>query len=57
MTDEDLEGRFVTFSLERDVAAGEEFFIDYGLSYDRSMYGGKVESTTSISENDTTLDT
>ena len=57
VTDEDLEGRFVTFSLERDVAAGEEFFIDYGLSYDRSMYGGKVETTTSISENDTTLDT
>lgn len=56
VTNEDLEGRFVTFSLERDVAAGEEFFIDYGLSYDRSMYGGNVETTTSVSEDDT-LDT
>ena len=44
VTDEDLQGRFVTFSLEREVAPGEEFFIDYGLSYDRSMYG-KVGST------------
>ena len=39
VTNEDLNGRFVTFSLERNVAAGEELFIDYGLSYDRSMYG------------------
>ena len=40
VTDEDKEKRQVVFSLERDVYAGEEFFIDYGLSYDRSMYGG-----------------
>lgn len=39
VTDEDLNGRFITFSLERNVVAGEEFFIDYGLSYDRSLYG------------------
>lgn len=39
VTDEDLQNRSVLFTLERDVAAGEEFFIDYGLSYDRSMYG------------------
>jgi len=37
--DEDLKKRTVVFSVERDVAAGEELFIDYGLSYDRSMYG------------------
>ena len=40
VTDEDREKRQVVFSLERDVYAGEEIFIDYGLSYDRSMYGG-----------------
>lgn len=39
VTDEDLKKRTVIFSVERDVAAGEELFIDYGLSYDRSMYG------------------
>ena len=38
VTSEDLQKRSVTFALERHVAAGEEFFIDYGLSYDRSMY-------------------
>lgn len=38
VTDEDKEKRQVVFSLERDVYAGEEFYIDYGLSYDRSMY-------------------
>lgn len=43
VTDEDLNGRCVTFSLEKDVRIGEEFFIDYGLSYDRSMYGGGAE--------------
>lgn len=41
VTDENRERRTVTFELERDVVAGEEFFIDYGLSYDRTMYGGK----------------
>ena len=39
VTDEDRETRTVVFSLERDVYAGEELFIDYGLSYDRSRYG------------------
>ena len=39
VTDEDMNNRFVNFSLERDVYAGEEFYLDYGLSYDRSMYG------------------
>ena len=39
VTNEDLKARTVQFVLERDVAMGEEFFIDYGLSYDRSMYG------------------
>eukprot|EP00536_Pseudo-nitzschia_multiseries_P010345 jgi/Psemu1/289050/fgenesh1_pg.311_\ len=38
-TEEDLEGRIVTFKLERDVYAGEELHIDYGLTYDRSGYG------------------
>lgn len=44
VTEEDLNGRFVTFLLERDVFAGEELFIDYGLSYDRSMYGKSSET-------------
>lgn len=39
VTNEDRELRQVTFMLERDVYEGEEFFIDYGLSYDRSQYG------------------
>lgn len=39
VTNEDLQSRTVTFALERDVYAGEELFIDYGLSYDRSQYG------------------
>ena len=40
ITEEDRQARTVTFILERDVYEGEELFIDYGLSYDRSMYGG-----------------
>ncbi|CAB9526762.1 ATPase family, AAA [Seminavis robusta] len=44
VTDEDRELRQVVFSLERDVFAGEEFFIDYGLSYDRSQYGSADSS-------------
>lgn len=39
ITEEDLVTRKVTFIVERDVYEGEEFYIDYGLSYDRSMYG------------------
>jgi hypothetical protein len=38
VTNEDVPSRSVTFCLERDVYAGEELFIDYGLSYDRSRY-------------------
>jgi hypothetical protein len=45
VTDENLKDRTVTFQLERDVFAGEEFFIDYGLSYDRTMYGGTPSSS------------
>lgn len=41
-TDEDRGSRTVTFILERDVYEGEELFIDYGLSYDRSMYSGSA---------------
>ncbi|VEU37273.1 unnamed protein product [Pseudo-nitzschia multistriata] len=37
-TEEDLAGRTVTFLLERNVYAGEELYIDYGLTYDRSRY-------------------
>lgn len=39
-TEEQLESRRVVFSLLRDVYEGEELFMDYGLSYDRSGYGG-----------------
>jgi hypothetical protein len=39
VTDEDLKRRTVTFRLERDVYQGEEFFMDYGITYDRSSYG------------------
>ncbi|GKY97831.1 hypothetical protein MPSEU_000741200 [Mayamaea pseudoterrestris] len=38
VTEEDIEDRSVMFRLERDVLAGEELFIDYGLTYDRSRY-------------------
>jgi hypothetical protein len=39
ITEENLEDRTVSFALERDVYAGEELFMDYGLSYDRTAYG------------------
>lgn len=38
MVTEDLEKRQVIFELSRDVYAGEELFMDYGLTYDRSTY-------------------
>jgi hypothetical protein len=38
ITNENLVDRTVTFCLERNVGAGEELFMDYGLSYDRSGY-------------------
>jgi len=37
-TAEDRKTREVIFSLSRDVEEGEELFMDYGLSYDRSDY-------------------
>jgi hypothetical protein len=37
-TEEDLAQRTVTFQLSRDVEAGEELFLDYGPTYDRSGY-------------------
>lgn len=37
-SDEDLEKREVVFSLSTSVVAGQELFMDYGLTYDRSMY-------------------
>jgi hypothetical protein len=40
VTEENIPDRYVVFRLERDVMAGEELFIDYGLTYDRSYYGG-----------------
>lgn len=39
LTDENLEQRTVTFSVERDILPGEELFVDYGPTYDRSGYG------------------
>jgi hypothetical protein len=39
ITEENLKERKVTFILERNCYAGEELYIDYGLSYDRSRYG------------------
>eukprot|EP00557_Chaetoceros_sp_GSL56_P012658 CAMPEP_0176478492 /NCGR_PEP_ID=MMETSP0200_2-20121128/1215_1 /TAXON_ID=947934 /ORGANISM="Chaetoceros sp., Strain GSL56" /LENGTH=252 /DNA_ID=CAMNT_0017874433 /DNA_START=11 /DNA_END=765 /DNA_ORIENTATION=+ len=38
-SEENLKTREVVFSLSRDVCEGEEFFMDYGLTYDRSTYG------------------
>jgi hypothetical protein len=38
ITNENLADRTVTFVLERNVVAGEELFMDYGLTYDRSGY-------------------
>ena len=38
ITTENIRDRTVTFELERDVYPNEELFIDYGLSYDRTMY-------------------
>jgi hypothetical protein len=55
VTEEDLQKRTVTFKLERDVYLGEELFMDYGLTYDRSMYGGGTTAQSGqTSENNTT---
>ena len=40
-TEENLDAREVVFELSRDVYAGEELFMDYGLTYDRTTYGDK----------------
>jgi hypothetical protein len=37
-TEENIDAREVVFSLSKDVYVGEELFMDYGLSYDRSGY-------------------
>jgi hypothetical protein len=42
ITQENLVDRTVTMILERDAMAGEELYMDYGLYYDRSRYGGGV---------------
>jgi hypothetical protein len=39
-SEQDLSKRHVTFFLSRDVVQGEELFMDYGIYYDRSFYGG-----------------
>mmetsp|Transcript_31409 Transcript_31409/g.56917 ORF Transcript_31409/g.56917 Transcript_31409/m.56917 type:complete len:259 (-) Transcript_31409:71-847(-) len=44
VTQENLDERTTTFVLERNVYAGEELFMDYGLTYDRSGYGGSIIS-------------
>ena len=41
---ENLETREVVFTLCRDVVAGEELFLDYGLDYDRSNYAPRRPS-------------
>jgi hypothetical protein len=54
VTDENLNDRTVTFQLERDVYAGEEFFIDYGFSYTigRCMAENPAAATTASASND-----
>ena len=49
ITEENLKDRTVTFVLWRNVYAGEELFMDYGLSYDRSGYGAE-SSNDSVQE-------
>ena len=36
---ENLENREVVFELIQDVVLGQELYLDYGLTYDRSAYG------------------
>ena len=36
-------GRSLLLSAARDIAAGEELFMDYGPLYDRSRYGRPVD--------------
>lgn len=38
-SEENLDTREVVFSLSQSVSAGQELFMDYGLTYDRSAYG------------------
>lgn len=54
ITREFLNNRTVAFTLERDVVQGEELFMDYGLYYDRSMYGraaNKIDVESTITTN------
>jgi hypothetical protein len=44
MAEENLKDRSVLFTLSRDVFAGEELFMDYGITYDRSTYGLNKEA-------------
>lgn len=44
-TQEELDKRIVKFVTERTVFAGEEFFIDYGLTYDRSGYTSSIRQS------------
>ena len=46
---ENLDKREVVFTLCRDVVAGEELFLDYGLDYDRTGY---APMPTSRNDND-----
>ena len=41
---ENLDRREVKFYLSRDVAGGEELFMDYGRTYDRTKYADASES-------------
>jgi len=49
ITEENLEERTVSFVLERNVYAGEELFMDYGISYDRTAYG-RVPTSVDVSD-------
>jgi len=42
--EENLKVRTVTFTLSRNVKAGDELFMDYGTTYDRSSYGPREET-------------
>ena len=43
-TEEDIDARCVMFILSRDVVMGEELFLDYGLTYDRSHYNKPIDT-------------
>jgi hypothetical protein len=39
MAEENLKTRTVTFTISQNVYAGEELYMDYGITYDRASYG------------------